>query len=435
MDEEKPQKREKNKVKKRIIELIICSPGSDHNRNVLEPAIRKSLRESKIIFDQPTINKHLNELCEWGCIEKLDSKIPKHPNKWNIKNIKNLMRIREHFKGIRLNSYEKSLNIVFAESGYSTNSLAGLMLYLYLMLSSSFFDNFVELGIEKLKTNAWKLYIVGNNFIGDQYDDSNDNNLITCFNEINKRLSNSEMSNETFLERMREIVPKTPMILPAFEFSQLFDEKFPELASTIPGIDITLSYSEFCQLVDEKFPESTSTTHDKNEFLSLTVFYSLIYKYFMFMSERQFQFQDFCFSLLFKHFYHHDILIETTTPEEIKFAKKIKEKLDLYLSSSAPVNDKKNELINGNLDLASEVMVEKKLPQIFDPKIYVNREDLKRALVDHFKLYLADIPEDVYTTLKLGLKSVNRDNPEDNYNLLSKIILQTSYYSNNSIED
>ena len=58
----------------------------------------------------------------------------------------------------RLNSY-KSLNIVFAKSGYNIDSLAGFRLYLYFMLSSSFFNICAKFGIEKLKSGAWELYL------------------------------------------------------------------------------------------------------------------------------------------------------------------------------------------------------------------------------------------------------------------------------------
>ena len=114
MDEEKPQKRKKSdrlkkgEVKKRIIEIILDN-RSDRYGNVLESDIRKSLESSKMVSAQAIINRHLNDLYNLGCIESTGSEIPKSKNKWNVKNIRNLMRIRENFKDIRLNSYKKSL--------------------------------------------------------------------------------------------------------------------------------------------------------------------------------------------------------------------------------------------------------------------------------------------------------------------------------------
>jgi len=163
--------------------------------------------------------------------------------------------------------------------------------------------------------------------------------------------------------------------------------------------------------------------------------YCQIYEYVLVMRGQRFEFQDLCFSLLFNHFYHQDILNGTATPEEIKFAKKTKENMHSYLSSSAPVNDKKNELIKAELDLASGVMVQKKLPAIFDPKTYDNRKDLYRALMENFNFYLADIPEDVNTTIETSLKNIKSDNPKDNYQFLSKYVLRCLYHSNNSIKD
>ena len=71
---------------------------------------------------------------------------------------------------------------------------------------------------------------------------SNNKRLIVCFNEI-KRFSNSEITNETFLEKLKEIVPINNIILSASEFYRLFDEKFPEVASTNHGINISRTYA------------------------------------------------------------------------------------------------------------------------------------------------------------------------------------------------
>ena len=86
------------------------------------------------------------------------------------------------------------------------------------------------------------------------------------------------------------------------------------------------------------------------------------------MREQQLEFQGLCFSLLFRHFYIHDILIGTLIPEEKMFAEKTKRNLHSYLSSNAPINDKKNKLIKGDLELASEIMSNMKLPLIFELK-------------------------------------------------------------------
>ena len=49
------------------------------------------------------------------------------------------------------------------------------------------------------------------------------------------------MSNETFLEKMNEMIPKIDTFISASEFYKLFAEKFPELASTI-------HYNEDCEI-------------------------------------------------------------------------------------------------------------------------------------------------------------------------------------------
>jgi hypothetical protein len=92
------------------------------------------------------------------------------------------------------------------------------------------------------------------------------------------------MFNETFLEKMREMVPKIGTFISASEFYQLFNEKFPELESTI-------HYNEDCEI---NWVE--------------------IYRHLLHKCDQQFKFQSLFFSLFFKHFYHLGLLIGTATP-------------------------------------------------------------------------------------------------------------------------
>jgi len=65
------------------------------------------------------------------------------------------------------------------------------------------------------------------------------------------------------LKKLKEIVPINNIIISASEFYRLFNEKFPEVASTNHGINISSFFSDYCQLIDEKFPGLESTDHDK----------------------------------------------------------------------------------------------------------------------------------------------------------------------------
>jgi hypothetical protein len=300
-----------------------------------------------------------------------------------------------------LNSYGKSLNIVFAETGYKIYSLAGFRLYLYLMLSSSFFNACVESGIEKLKSNAEKLFLEDEGFLENQ---SHTNYV--CYELIAlKRRSDSGITYEIFFEKLKEIAQKNDISTVHSELYQLFYENFPELTSNI-----------------NHFKE-------KRDIYFAKIICFLIYWYLPEKREQQFEFQDLCFDFLFEQFYRIDRVMDTDTPEEIKFATKRKENIRSYWSSNAPVNYKKNKLIKDDLDLAIEIIMQKKLPPIVDLKTYDNRGDVYRALEKLFKFYLDDIPEEVFKYTKIVHEAFHRDDPKDSYNFLSQVIFTSLYYS------
>src|SRR5665647_1687162 len=126
----------RNEVKAGIIEFIISSKGA-----VPEPEIRKYLGKKYEIEDQGNIKNHLRDLQRrpYSCIEKIPPK-PGFANKWDIKKIENLRNIRLHFPEIRLNIYEKSLNIVIEERDYNSGTPNANRFRVQLFLSVSFFD-------------------------------------------------------------------------------------------------------------------------------------------------------------------------------------------------------------------------------------------------------------------------------------------------------
>jgi|GEM_PF-806948 len=437
MDEEKTQKQgrghhlKKGEVKKLIIEFILDNHGSDRYGNVLEPHIRKSLRNSNIVYDQANINRHLNELYKWGCVEKTESKIPRHPNKWKVKSIKNLRRIKKYLPDIRLNNYRKAIDIVFKEYGYDINSLSGFRIYLYLILSSSYFNTYVEFGIENLKSKAWKIYL--------DVEGCELNRLVTKYLhytfEMFELIFNYGMSYETFLEKMKEIIPKTIVYLSFSKFCQLFNEKFAKLIHAKSNEEDESIYYLIGDLI-------IGTDDDLLEYL-----YYSIYDCFLSIWVQQIEFQAFCARVLFEDFYHQDIIFESVTSEEEMFREKTKENIYSYLSSNVPINDKKNELIMNDLNLASEIMMQKKMPLIFDIKLYENSKDLYGALIENFKFYLSEIPESILEEKQYESDNTpeairrfeeifkntasSSDNPKNGYNILSDAILGSYYYDIN----
>jgi len=140
----------RNEVKAGIIEFIISSKGA-----VPEPEIRKYLGKKYEIEDQGNIKNHLRDLQRrpYSCIEKIPPK-PGFANKWDIKKIENLRNIRLHFPEIRLNIYEKSLNIVIEERDYNSGTPNANRFRVQLFLSVSFFDMCLKNNIETLYAKA-----------------------------------------------------------------------------------------------------------------------------------------------------------------------------------------------------------------------------------------------------------------------------------------
>lgn len=142
-------------VKSSILKFTLENEGS-----VGEPAIRDFLQKKYDIMDQGNINRHLHDLQKLDCIELIPPEKKGLRNYWDIKNLKNLKNIKHEFPEVRINDYEKSMNIVLRDLGYFDNSPDWLNYYLKLLLSTSFFNTCIEAGRWALKEGIWKIYIV-----------------------------------------------------------------------------------------------------------------------------------------------------------------------------------------------------------------------------------------------------------------------------------
>lgn len=184
-------------VKKKVIQLILKTPGKALKRDLL-----KYLTASKIVNDQSNLNRHLNQLYDSECIERFRSKIPKHPNKWDVTKFNTLKKIKYDFPEIQLNKYEKSLMIVLNESRYNISNVKGLHFYIELYRSASFFNACLETDIDTLRKRAWNVYL---------YDRGSETNKLIekLMNELYySYIINSpkfQMSKETFQGVTKEI--------------------------------------------------------------------------------------------------------------------------------------------------------------------------------------------------------------------------------------
>lgn len=98
----------RNKVKIGILEFVLQNGG-----HILESKIREFVENSYDIKDQKTVNTHLHDLKDLGCLERFSLKRGL-PNYWGIETIKNLEQILEEYSDLieTLQNSEHALNIV-----------------------------------------------------------------------------------------------------------------------------------------------------------------------------------------------------------------------------------------------------------------------------------------------------------------------------------
>lgn len=424
MDKEEKIKRRrgehlnKNEVKTEILKYVL-----DNNSPVLEPYIREHLKEKLNISDTKTMKSHFSDLQELQCIKKIGNKGLE--NEWKIDSLKQLKNIREKFPEIKLNTYDKSLNIILKEWDYSIESINGFKFYIRLLLSTSFFDECMTVDIETLISRAWKIYLFEKGF--------NENQVISeylndCYVLYVKKHPISELAKETFFEKMKEMVPKFDEI-PTWEvFINKVEKTFQELSG-----DITLKrIEEFLKKEEEflknenisksdnliskdlhlrsleeiflsqekwnamlpnvlseiykKYPKTTE--EDENSSCEL---YKKMYNTIELIWRQRLNFDNICFELLFEHYLYQDILKGVDTPDELEFAKKTKlnlsqfcdvESYDFELGDS--VEERRNKWILDDLKQVSIIMAKYKQPSIFDNKVYDNPDDIYHALKSHF---------------------------------------------------
>lgn len=416
-DENKKRKRgghlERNKVKIGILEFILRNDGP-----ITESEIRKFVEKSYAIKDQKTVNTHLHDLKDLGCIELIPPQ-KGFPNKWNITKIKHLKNIRSNFENIKLNECEKSLNVILKESGYDITTLEGLKVYIRLLLSVSLFNMFMEADIESVYYGAFENYKYGRGFQSEQTIKKNLNKYYTTYIKGN---SNYEMSRETFHKTVEEsffkIYEETypgwlkgnrretytkiigemigkgkKAIILKHEFLRkilkIYEEKFPLWPTEMP-INTYLTFimlldnisvdsgqiffkEEIRKLCKKKFPglpvEKELEMKIFNETIKVDLeMYSLMENIISLMKKQIFRFVVSRFDLLFEHCFYHDRLTGAVSPDELKFAIKIKENFEEYISSHPESEYNRTALkkmLLSDLEIESEIIFDHNQPRIF----------------------------------------------------------------------
>jgi hypothetical protein len=432
---EKKKRSQGDHLPPRVVKTEIIRYILSENKAVSEPDIRKHLEKKYGILDKKNIKDHLGKLKEDHCIEKIEPVRDGFENKWDIKKIEDLRNIREHFSEIKLNECDKSLSMILEESDYNLETFNGFKYYIRLLLSATFFNKCIDIGIETLCDRAWEIYLYDEGFNENQIVNKS---LNDCYALYVKHPLISELPRGTFLEKMNEMIPKSSEILSWGIFIQKLKEKFQGLSGDITlrmseevlkreeeflknekgkvsksdnliSEDIFLRSIEEIFFLEEKWKEMLPDVLDEvykeypktsayDEIISMEL-YRKMYDtlYLMWLLQLKF-FNSICFDLLFDCFLYSDILTGVATPEELEFATKTKQNLawfndigsyDIKSEDSAnEVNERCKKWMSDDLKQASIIMVKYKQPSIFDKKIYDNADDVYRALRDKYSFIL-----------------------------------------------
>jgi hypothetical protein len=152
-------KKQGERLKSGDSKIAIISCILESTCPVSEPEIRKYLKNKIDVLDQGTTNKHIKQLKELGCVEKSNAVGNSRSNFWDVKTLENLQKIRLNFPVIPINSYEKSIMVIFKERGYSIHKKENLDFYIKLLLSVSLFDAFLNADINELIYKSEKIYL------------------------------------------------------------------------------------------------------------------------------------------------------------------------------------------------------------------------------------------------------------------------------------
>lgn len=154
-------KKQGEKLKIGEVKTAIVSYILENKESVSEPDIRKHLKTALEVQHQGTINNHLHKLADLKCIESVNPTRKDRSNYWDITKLIHLKNIRHEFPDLKINTYEKSIMIIFKERGYSLKEIENLDFYIKLRLSVSLFDAFLDSDINELLTISKNIFLKG----------------------------------------------------------------------------------------------------------------------------------------------------------------------------------------------------------------------------------------------------------------------------------
>jgi len=253
---------------------------------------------------------HLHYLQRQGCIEFIPPQKTRLRNYWNIKTRTNLKNIKLEFPGIKLNKHDKALGIIITELEQDINNyyIDWLKIYIYLFISVSFFNTYIEADIKIFHQGNWNSYTT----INDKLRHKRITDLLKiCYLMCAKYYPDFKLSEDMFTD----ILTKTPWDIfrfdPTGNLVRLFEDYLPGLPKEIP---LQISKTKLSKI--EQIPEKTPEEIDEKDLLKY------ILTTLQLIMEQLLDYESLIHDLLLEHFFNHDILIGVDSKEEHEFVKK-----------------------------------------------------------------------------------------------------------------
>jgi hypothetical protein len=349
-------------VKSSIIGFIL-----ENVRSVGEPAIRDFLSQKYDLMDQGNINRHLHDLQKLDCIELIPPQKKGMRNYWDITKLKNLKNIRREFPELRLNMHEKSINIILQEIGRGKYNPDWLKLYIQLLISTSFFNACIELGIMKLYHGIYKIYTTSNG----SYRHHRINDLLKiCYFTCIKYHSDFKMPEKAFTDAMKAL---------PWEHITFFDKEhvLKWIKDHLPRLPDEISL----QIFKTKFPEIEKIPEKIPDEINDKDLVSYMLNTISLIIEQKWDYKFAKDDLLLKHFFDQDMLFGVNSDDEHYFVKKTIENHTLPSGSTEPHNLILQEAELADLELASEMIYAYKQPAQFSDGCN-NPDEVKQKVLE-----------------------------------------------------
>jgi hypothetical protein len=333
-------------VKSGIMEFIL-----EHKGPIGEPFIRRSLQEKYDGIDQGTINRHMHDLQKLGGLDWTPpSKKTTRANRWSITTLRQLENIRQHFPDIKLNRYEKSVDIVSRYHLRYINPALYMIFRVQLLLSTSFFDLCIKNDIETLYAKASEIYRFGKGFKDDQLIQEYTDNIYAKLTNIifkninfllsvwNKNIPNSlknniqsapseylqtfSLSEERFQNMVKDIEPQAEDVK-----EEVIGRKLVKLLSL--RISHEIFRTSFQEIADEKELPRKALKLDFD--IADDIFNKIVedgpqglYHKMVKINNHQRKLHHNSPFIIFEHCFEDDILNDTVSDEEKEFIKRKK---------------------------------------------------------------------------------------------------------------